>query len=73
MRTPALVLVACALPFVVLLCSQLRLHCVEQGDCSPAEQVGAWLLVPLIVAWLAVVGLLAVRAGRWLRTRRSVR
>ena len=65
-----LVMLACALPLVVLLSSQLRIHCLEEGGaCAPEEQVGAWLLLPLIAAWIVVVLALAIRAARWLRNR----
>jgi hypothetical protein len=71
--TFVLVMLACVLPLVVLVSSQLRFPCVDDAACRPAEQVGAWLLVPSIVAWFVVVLTLVIRAGRrrWKRARRE--
>ena len=68
-----LAMLALTLPFAVVLSSQLRIYCVEQEDCSPPVQVGAWLLLPLVIAWSVVVLLLAVQAARLLLTRRRQR
>jgi len=66
-------MLAFTLPFAVVLSSQLRIYCVEQEDCSPPVQVGAWLLLPLVIAWLVVMLLLTVHAGRSMLTRRRRR
>ena len=60
-------MLALTLPLAVLVSSQLRIHCVEQGECSAPVQVGAWLLLPLVIVWLVVVLVLAVRVGRLMR------
>jgi hypothetical protein len=65
-----LALLAGTLPLAVILSSQLRIYCIEQGDCSPPIQLGAWLLVPLIIAWSVVMLMLVVRAGRWMLSRK---
>lgn len=64
---------AFTLPLLALLSSQLRIYCIEQGDCFPLVQVGAWLLVPLMIAWAVVILMLALRAGRLMLTRRHSR
>ena len=68
-----LAMLACGLPFAVLLSSQLRIYCDEQEVCSLPVQVGAWLLVPLVIAWSAAVLVLVVLAARLMLTRRRRR
>ncbi len=70
MRTkgaPLLLWLACLLPLLALLSSQLSMFCNEQGDCALPVQVGAWLLWPLVIAWLIVVTLIVFRGTQRLR------
>ena len=69
LSTALLVALACVLPLLIVLSSQLRIYCIAQGDCSLPVQVGAWLLVPLIITWTLAMLTLAWRAGRLLLTR----
>jgi hypothetical protein len=70
LSTTLLVTLAFTLPMLALLSSQLRIYCIEQGECFPLVQVGAWLLVPLMIAWVVVILVLALRGGRLMLTRR---
>ena len=66
MRAPStglLVWLAFILPLVALLAAQFAIAC-DEGDCSAPELAFSWLVLPLIVAWLAVLVALVIRTVR---------